>query len=247
MNTPSFKQQLDILIDRELAILRGRGWTFLLLLLQPPLIGYFIGLAWESQDAEETTYFVMAIASLWMGCMNACCVIVRERLVFERERLFDLNILSYLLAKGSVLAVVGTVQVLLMLLVQGRMMRLSGGWLAHGGIFLVLVLTLFAATGLGLAISSFARTSYAAVVTVPILLIPQIIFSEVLLQDNLEKRIPDLIENITITKWSYAALNTLGQGDPDWGVLASSGLVLLLVSGIFLVLSAGKLSIDTSS
>jgi len=172
MSRPGFRRQLDLLTGRQLAVYSGSSGTLLLMLLQAPLIGYFIGLAWRSQEAVPQTYFIMALAAVWMGCMNACTAIVQERQVFSRERMFDLDIRSYLLSKMSVLCVVCGLHSALLLAAQGPLMHLKDSVFAQGLLFLALAATAVAASGLGLLISAFARTSHGAAVAVPILLIP---------------------------------------------------------------------------
>lgn len=186
----------------------------------------------------------MSIAIIWMGCINACCAIVRERAVFDRDRMFDLDIRSYIVAKITVLAVMGIAQVIVFLAVQGQLMRLPGNLALHATSCAVMALSVVTASSLGLLISAVARTSYAAVVTVPIVMMPQIIFSEVVLGQNIDDRIPSLIENLTITKWCYEALVTIGSSDIDWEILMKSGFALTSGAVLFLMLAAGKLKLD---
>ena len=243
MSRPGFKAQLDILTGRQLAIHGGSMGTVLLMLVQAPLIGYFIGLAWKGQEAAPSTYFIMALAAVWMGCMNSCTAIVQERAIFLRERMFSLDIRAYLLSKLSVLSVIGGFQVLLLLATQGRLMHLKETLLAQALVFVVMTATSAAACGLGLLISSVAGTSHGAVVAVPILLLPQAIFSEVLLQQNIRNQLPSIVEKLTLTKWCYAALIDVHQGA---GFLAQTKSLLALAAFLaaFLALAAAKLRLD---
>ena len=246
MTSPSFSQQLDTLINRQLSILWGAKSQIVLLLIQPPIIGYCIGLGWEGNSPEKTTFFIMAIAAVWLGCLNACCCIVRERGIYERERMFNLHIWSYLLSKTSVLSVIGAVQIALLLVVQNQFMELGSSITSQLLYFLYLWLTTIAATGLGILISACAKTTYVAVMTVPILLIPQVIFSEVLLQQHIERHLPSILEKATISKWCYDALLTLEKTGStiEWGILGGSAAVLLLQLTLFLTLAAFKLKAD---
>lgn len=243
MSRPGFKEQLDILTSRQLSIQSGSAGTLLLMLVQAPIIGAFIGLAWRGQEASPSTYFIMAVAAVWMGCMNSCTSIVQERQVYLRERMFNLDIRSYLLSKLGVLSVIGAVQCLLLLAAQGKLMHLKESPLDLALIFIALVLTSAAACCLGLLISAVARTSHGAVVAVPILLIPQAIFSEVLLQGNIENSVPSAIEKLTLTKWCYKALVDI-HGGPGFLVQAGSLLALAAFLVLFLALAAGKLKLD---
>ncbi|MBI4424192.1 MAG: ABC transporter permease [Elusimicrobia bacterium] len=240
MGRPDFRRQLDILIDRNLAIQWGSRGTAAMIVAQAPVIGYFIGVAWKGQEAAPQTYFVMAVAALWMGCMNACTAVVQERAVYERERMFELDIRAYLLSKIAVLAVIAAAQTLLLLAVQGHFMRLAGGLLPPALGFLTLAAANLSAAGLGLLVSCFARTPYGAVVTVPLLLIPQVLFSRIILQQNVESGVPAAIEKLTITKWAYEALTDLHDG-ASWGVQLKC--LLALLAGLVAFLSASYLKL----
>ena len=240
MSRPGFRRQLDLLTGRQLAVYSGSSGTLLLMLLQAPLIGYFIGLAWRSQEAVPQTYFIMALAAVWMGCMNACTAIVQERQVFSRERMFDLDIRSYLLSKMSVLCVVCGLHSALLLAAQGPLMHLKDSVFAQGLLFLALAATAVAASGLGLLISAFARTSHGAAVAVPILLIPQAIFSEALLGQNIKNAVPSAIEKATLTKWCYQALVDIHKGagflEQSKDLLALSACLVLFLALAFVKL-----------
>lgn len=212
MSASPFRRQLDILIDRNLAVHWGAKGACLAMLAQAPVIGYFIGIAWKGQEPAPQTYFVMSVASLWMGCMNACTAVVQERAIYRRERMFGLDPRAYLLSKLAVLAAIAAAQTLLLLVVQHQLMRLGESLGRELVGFMALASANLAAAGLGLAVSCFAKTSYGAVVAVPILLIPQVLFSRILLQDNIDAGLPFLFEKLTITKWSYDSLRDLRDG-----------------------------------
>jgi len=133
--------------------------------------------------------------------------------------------------------------VLLLLATQGRLMHLKETLLAQALVFVVMTATSAAACGLGLLISSVAGTSHGAVVAVPILLLPQAIFSEVLLQQNIRNQLPSIVEKLTLTKWCYAALIDVHQGA---GFLAQTKSLLALAAFLaaFLALAAAKLRLD---
>ena len=259
MARPGFKQQLSILVERNLAIQLGSMGTLFLFLLQPVLIGYFIGLAWKGDEPEATTFLVMAVAAVWMGCMNACCAIVRERPIFDRERMFDLRIWSYLSSHMVILSVLCGVQAVLLLVVQARMMHLPHSFGVYTMYFLILTMTGITSAALGLVVSSFTRTSYAASVAVPILLIPQVIFSEVLLKDIDERKVPSRIEKCTMTKWGYDALKVIdedrergwlarggSEDEPKWATVVGSFFMLSVWMLLFLLIAAAKLKWDST-
>ena len=82
-----------------------------------------------------------------------------------------------------------------------------------------------------------------AVVTVPILLIPQVLFSEILLRENIENAVPAAIEKITITKWCFESLVNVHK-DIEFLVQLKSFAALSAGLALFLVLAAAKLKAD---
>ena len=163
---------LPVLLRRQWAILRSDWKNLLLVLGQPVLIGLMV--TWVTRDSALILFFAM-ISSLWFGCGNAAQEIVKEVAMFRRERLIGLGRNSYLLAK---LLTLGRMTVVQSLLLYGVMQLCSGGLVGSAGWqSAALVATSFASVGLGLAISALSRTILQAVMLVPLVLIPQILFS----------------------------------------------------------------------
>ena len=243
MPRPGFRSQLDILTDRTLSVHAGAPGALVALLLQAPAIGAFIGLAWRSDEPTQAVHFVMTIAALWMGCMNSCTAIVQERPVFDRERMFDLDIRAYLLSKMAVLSSLAAVQALLLLVSAGQLMHLPSSWLSRSLYFLALAGTGTAASALGLAVSAFSKSAQGAVVAVPILLIPQVVFSKLLLQGAVERAVPKAIHRLTLTKWCYDALEAAGN-DIKWMDQGAAVLFLGLWTAVLLSVAAAKLRWD---
>lgn len=243
MARPGFKEQLEVLTDRTLAVHAGSFGTMLLLAAQAPAIGLCVGLAWRDGTPTAATHFVLSVAAVWMGCMNACTAVVQERAVFDRERMFDLDIRAYLLSKGVVLAALGLVQSALMMLAAGKLMHLPSGPAALTLTFLALSLTSAAASALGLLISVTARSAQGAVVIVPIVLIPQVVFSELLLQEAVTRPVPELIHRLTLTKWCYDALENAPKS-VEWGLQFGAWAALAAWTAAFLALAALKLRLD---
>lgn len=163
---------LPILLLRQWAILRGDWKNFLLMLGQPILIGLMV--TWVSQDPSLILFFAM-IATLWFGCGNAAQEIVKEIPMFRRERLIGLRRSEYLLAKFLSLSCITIVQALLLYGIMQAGVRGIGGSMLWQ--IIALSVTSFTAVGLGLAISAWSQTILQAVMLVPLILIPQILFS----------------------------------------------------------------------
>jgi ABC transport system ATP-binding/permease protein len=161
-----------ILLQRQLAIFKSDSKNLIILLAQPIIIGALV--AWAASDPELEQFFAY-IGTLWFGCSNSAQEIVKELPIYRRERLVGLSRWSYLASKFIWMAGLTAVQALLLYvtIAIGRLgVHGAFQWQIAG-----LILLAFAATGIGLTMSAFARSQMQAVMLVPLLLIPQILFS----------------------------------------------------------------------
>jgi ABC-type multidrug transport system ATPase subunit/pSer/pThr/pTyr-binding forkhead associated (FHA) protein len=163
---------LPILLQRQAAIFCADLKNFIVLFGQPIVIGALV--SWATTDPSLAQFFA-CVATLWFGCSNSAQEIVREMPVYRREHLAGLRRASYILSKVLWLgALTASQSVLLYLTIAIGERRLPG---FAGYQILGLLLLSFAATGIGLTISAFARSAIQAVMLVPLVLIPQILFS----------------------------------------------------------------------
>ena len=125
-------------------------------------------------DHSATKLFLACISGFWVACGNAAPDLARERAIFERERFVGLNVGSYLFSKLVWLWLISILQATVLFgdlkLVGG--LRGSASWQ-----FLALGSTCLATTANGMLISSWSRSVLQAVLLVPGLTIPQILFS----------------------------------------------------------------------
>ena len=163
---------LPILLERQLAIFKADLKNLLITLGQPVVIGLLV--CWVTDKALLIQFFAY-IATLWFGCSNSAQEIVKESPIFRRERLVGLSRTSYLGGKFVWMGTITSLQSLVLYacaLITGRV-PLSAAPMEILG----LLLLGYAATGIGLAISCFTRSALQAVMLVPLILIPQILFS----------------------------------------------------------------------
>src|SRR5206468_656244 len=126
--------------------------------------------------------FVLVAAAIFFGTSNASKELVKERAIFRRERLVNLHLLPYLLSKLCVLSAIGVAQSVLLVGLCALGGRLPEGAPPHmlGALAAVLSLTYVAGTGLGLLLSAVAPNPDFATSMVPLILLPQLMFSGVL-------------------------------------------------------------------
>ena len=166
---------VPILLKRQWAILTSNPANLLILIGQPLLISLLIALVATGDTETPTKLFLAYIATLWFGASNAATEIVSEKAIFVREQFTGLPDRQYLTSKFLFLGAITCLQALIVFLVLalfGQQLTGSSSWQAG-----CLLASAMAATGIGLAISAFARSSLQAIFFVPIVIIPQILFS----------------------------------------------------------------------
>ncbi|RMG08493.1 MAG: ABC transporter permease [Planctomycetota bacterium] len=219
------------LVDLKLSDPVGTG----ILLLQAPLIGLCVGVAFDGESyATRALQFVLAMVAVWLGTFSACREVVKERLIFLRERRAGVPVRAYLLSKVVVLAFFSVVQCLLLVLTVSRSVVFDD---AHPvTVFCALLATCLCANALGLLLSAAVKSQNSLIALVPVALIPQLIFSEAILGDAGEA--VERIELAMIASWSYDVLHELPKDDPSWATVLGGFAVLFAFQGVMLLGSA---------
>lgn len=152
--------------------------------------------------------FVFTCASLWVGLSSSLQEIVKESAIYLRERLINLQIPAYLGSKFAVLAILAIAQTILILLTitTGFKSPATGLISWQLGIFINTFLTLTASFSLGLLVSAAVKNSSQANSALPLLLLPQIIFSGVLFK--LEGA-GAIISYLMLSRWAIGAYGTI--------------------------------------
>lgn len=222
------RRQARILAARYRDALLGDLGGLFLLVVQAPVIGWLCAVVWGSIESDTPgLYFVMCLAAVWFGCVNACREIVKERAILERERLFGVRPREYVLSKVWVLASLGAVQVVLL---QGTVewhLQLRG---PMGVELLALFGASVAGTGLGLLVSALATTQERAVFAIPLLLLPQILFSEMTIPATLYSDVVAAVEKVMPVHWAFRVFEESAALEPRWMMVAGSLVVLVAMT-----------------
>jgi len=227
------RRQSHILAARYRDCLLGDMGGLFLILAQAPFIGWLCAIVWGSIESDTPAlYFVLCLSAVWFGCINACREIVKERAILERERLFGLRPAHYVMSKLWVLAALGAAQVVLL---QGMV-----EWhLQLRGPMPLQLLALFGAsvagTGLGLLVSALATTQERAVFAVPLLLLPQILFSELAIPNNLYSDVVAALEKAMPVHWAFRVFEESAALEPRWHMIALSLVVLFAMCTVLVV------------
>ncbi len=173
-------RQWKTLAQRYIEVLRFDKFNLLILFGQAPIVAFLTYLVVDSKSPRDFPYFVLALVAVWFGTSIAAREIIRERAVYNRERMVNLGLLPYVGSKLLVLSLIVGAQCILLFGLL-RLFHVAGIMKLPGDNFglpqlLVIMLTGIVGISLGLFVSAMVKTSEMATSLVPLLLIPQMIF-----------------------------------------------------------------------
>jgi len=211
-------RQLAVLTARYLETLTRDTRNAWLLLAQAPLVAGLIGLSLlygQSDIAytkpKNTILFLLALVAVWFGCSNAGRELVKERPIYLRERMVNLRILPYLASKIVVLGALALAQCVLFLVVLDVWFGIPGRFAL---LLAAMVLASLVGILLGLALSALAASADRAMTLLPILLIPQVLFTVPAVQMDM-KGPAGLVARAMPTWWSFDLLRRVALAPDD--------------------------------
>jgi ABC-type multidrug transport system ATPase subunit len=200
------------LARRYMEVLVRDKFNLLILFGQAPIIAFLTYLVVAEDAPRDFPYFMLALVAVWFGTSISAREIIRERAVYNRERMVNLGLLPYVGSKLFVLSLIVGLQCILLygtlkLFHFTGMMKLPGNALAQ---LLVMILTGMVGIALGLFISSIVKTSEMATSLVPLILIPQILFSGLV---GVPQGVSKAVGTIMPATWSFDQMKRLSGLD----------------------------------
>lgn len=205
---PMPHSQFITLVRRYLATLLGDKRNLIFLLLPAPFIGFLMTIPLNSDDQMDRMRLLlfMAITSVFIGLFNAYREIVKERPIYKRERMVNLQIVPYVLSKLVVLSGFFFVQLFVMLAIVCVFEDVPGSFFLH---FFTLMGCSMAAAMLGLVISSLVQSQEKAIGLLICVLLPQIIFSGLIPLKGGSK----VLGYLMVTYWGYDVMKESAAAD----------------------------------
>jgi len=194
LNIPGKIKQTHLFGLRDLLSKLSNQQYMLINLLEGPLLAFILAFIVRYYNADDTfrneyifsknlnmpAYFFMSvIVALFMGLTVSAEEIIRDRKILKRESFLHLSRSSYLLSKISILFTLSAIQTLAFVLVGNYILEIKGMLLIH---WAILFTTSCFANLLGLNISSAFNSAVTIYILIPILLIPQLILSGVVVR-----------------------------------------------------------------
>ena len=203
-------------------------------LLMAPGLGLLLYVAFHGTylfravDDTQKIALTLACCAFWIGLFNSIQEICKESSIYRRERMANLKLLPYVSSKLIVNAVFDLVQALLLVAAVAVLLGMpdEGMQIANVPfmeIFITTYLTMLSATCIGLVVSALVNNSDQAISFAPILLIPQILFSGMIVDlEGMVNRISYIIScrHAWIAYCTTAKINNLPgsySSDELWG------------------------------
>lgn len=168
------------------------------------MTGYVFG-----KNLNIPAYFFMSvIVALFMGLTVSAEEIIRDRKILKRETFLHLSRSSYILSKISILFMLSAIQTFLFVMVGAYILEIKGLFLEH---WFILFTTSCFANMLGLNISSGFNSAVTIYILIPLLLIPQLILSGVVVKfDKLNPAIGNtatvpFVGDLMASRWAFEA------------------------------------------
>ncbi len=215
-------KQFALLTTRYVELLWNDKRNLVLLLAQAPVIALLLAVfileldrhdmfqsaALDAQADAQRFIFIMAFSAVMFGCINAAREIVKEAAIFRRERTVNLGILPYLFSKIAILGLLSLLQCAAFILIIALAAPFHQGlfWNALLEGYVSLALTALAGLLMGLAISALVSNNDQAMSYIPLVLIPQVVFSGVIFP--LKAIYLQVIGMVFVTRWAMAGLGS---------------------------------------
>ena len=215
---PSKLKQLLIFLQRNLRTKLPDTQYLLITLAETPLLALIVALL--TRYAPESGYtvvdnknlvsylFMAVIVAIFAGMSVSAEEIFRDRALLKREKFLRLSRSSYLWSKIIYLGGVSLIQTLLFILVGNTVMGIGFGFWFW---WLILFLSAVLANLTGLILSQSLSSIVSIYITIPLLLIPQILLCGLVVKfDDLTPRsttgnVP-IIGDLIPSRWAFEAL-----------------------------------------
>ncbi len=225
---PNVLKQFAIFLYRNIKTKITNVQYIAITLLEAPLLAIICAMLTRFAPPEGYTvmdnknlvsYFFMAIiVATFIGMSGSAEEIIKDRALLKREHFLNLSYGSYIWSKIIYMAGVTLIQTLLFIVIGNTIMGLHGLFFTW---WLILFITAFLAGLTGLLLSQNLNSVVAIYITIPLLLIPQILLCGLVvsftdLTPNSKTGNVPLIGDIIPSRWSYEALAVTSFTDNEY-------------------------------
>lgn len=221
---PSKRKQMWIYFRRNLRSKLANSQFMNISILASPLLAVIISFfskyihgtlanpnayIFSENDNIPSFIFMSVVAMIFLGLTISAEEIISDRRVLFREKFLNLSYFSYINSKLVVLSIFSAIQSLLFVLISTHILEIQGMFWYY---WIILFSTSFCSNLIGLNLSAALNSVVAIYVMIPLILVPQLMFSGVVISYNkLHKSLthPEyvpVIGDVMLSRWSYEAL-----------------------------------------
>ncbi len=216
---PSVLNQFRVYFSRNYKAKASNLQYVLINLLQAPLLALVVSFLTRYSTDEGYSFglnknfpsflFMSIVVMLFQGMSLSAEEIIRDRNILQRESFLRLSRLSYLNSKIFFLMGLSLIQSFLFLAVGFWVLDINGLFIQY---WMVLFLTAVFANMLGLTISSGLNSVVTIYISIPLLIIPQILLCGLIVpfddlkSGNARNNLVPVIGDLMASRWAFEAL-----------------------------------------
>lgn len=164
--------------------------------------------SYQVVGSAQKLLFMLALAVTLLGMFGAAYEIVKEEAIYQRERMVNLKIPSYLMSKVVVLGFFALIQCATLLAVVAIKVAYPGDGVFLPAViemYVTLVVATLAGISLGLLVSALVRSQNMVIYVILLILFVQIIFAGAIFELPAAAK---PISYLTTTRWTLEALGS---------------------------------------
>ncbi|MBX2796659.1 MAG: ATP-binding cassette domain-containing protein [Myxococcales bacterium] len=198
-------------LTRRYALTKRRDWAGLLVLTaQAPILGVLMW--WVFPAPDPPAMFMLSLSSLWFGASASVRELISDRPIWRREARVGLAAVSYVGSKVLVLGALVAFQCTLLASLCFWSLPMYGEYgYSLWALSAICSLTGWIGMAMGLLVSARTASSEAAVGALPLLLIPQITFSGLLVKVKEMGALALALSYLMVVRYSFEAVIKTGE------------------------------------
>jgi len=216
---PPPAKQFFIFLQRNLLTKISNSQYVLINLFEAPLLAFI--LAWVTKYSTESGYllsenknlpvflFMGIVVAMFIGLTVSAEEIIRDRRILQRESFLNLSRNSYLISKVVYLMLLSAFQMFTFVVIGNLVVEIHGLMLEH---WFILFSVAAWASILGLNLSSGLNSVIAIYISIPFVLVPQLLLGGAMVSfDELHPRMSSkeyvpIIGDLMTSRWAYEAV-----------------------------------------
>jgi ABC-type multidrug transport system ATPase subunit len=222
LHRPNIFKQAYLFTIRDFLSKVSNIQYMLINLLEAPLLAFLLAFIIRFQNEPKTDNYVFRyndnipayiliciIIALFMGLTVSAEEIIKDKKIQKREKFLNLSRFGYLFSKICILFLLSAIQTISFVLIGNAILGIQGELVSY---WVILFAVSCFANMLGLNISSTFNSVITIYITIPLLLIPQLILSGIIFRyEKMNKTISEtgkvpLLADLMVSRWAFEAI-----------------------------------------